>query len=152
RLWDVARREQIGQPLRHASLILSLAFSPDGRYLLSASSDYTARLWDAATGAPVGPPLQHPGAVRHARYSSDGQNILTVCTDTAARLWELPARPQARTPLPHRDAVHAVAFSPDGKIAVSGDGVFAVSRGEARLWDVESGKPIGAPLRYRNVV
>ena len=67
-----------------------MAFSPDGKTVLTASLDKTARLWEAATGQPLGPPLQHQGPVRHVAFSPDGQTVLTGSDDKTARLWQLP--------------------------------------------------------------
>ena len=47
-------------------------FSPDGRRILTASSDKTARLWDTATGAPIGEPMRHEDEVVDAAFSPDG--------------------------------------------------------------------------------
>ena len=40
-------------------MVTSVAFSPDGKTMLTGCSDKTARLWDAATGQPIGPPIPH---------------------------------------------------------------------------------------------
>ena len=53
----------IGPPLRHSGPVHRAAFSPDGRLLVTASADHTARVWNAKTGEPVGTALQHDGAV-----------------------------------------------------------------------------------------
>jgi WD40 repeat protein len=45
----------------HAGWVLSAAFSPDGKRIITASADRTARLWDAATGKPIGEPLTSTG-------------------------------------------------------------------------------------------
>ncbi len=55
----------------------AVAFSPDGRTILTASVDKTARLWDAATGQPVGLPMAHPRRVSVA-FSPDGRRVLTA--------------------------------------------------------------------------
>jgi WD40 repeat protein len=54
RLWDAATGKPIGPPLQgHTNDVNSVAFSPDGRRLVSGSGDNTLRLWDAATGQPI---------------------------------------------------------------------------------------------------
>ena len=69
--------------------VLSAAFSPDGKRIVTASSDKTARLWDAETGKPIGEPLKgHEAEVRSAAFSPDGKRIVTASWDKTARLWD----------------------------------------------------------------
>ena len=57
----------------------SAAFSPDGKRIVTASGDKTARIWDAATGQPIGEPLKgHEDAVYSAAFSPDGKRIVTA--------------------------------------------------------------------------
>ena len=65
-----------------------MAFSPDGKTILTGSEDKTARLWDAATGRPLGQPIVHSGAVWSVAFSPDWQTILTGSYDETARLWD----------------------------------------------------------------
>jgi WD40 repeat protein len=69
-----------------------VAFSPDGKTVLTGSHDKTARLWDAGTGKPIGAPLQHQGPVVAVAFSPDGKTVLTGSgwPDKSARLWRLP--------------------------------------------------------------
>jgi WD40 repeat protein len=70
----------------HEGGIRDLAFSPDGKTLVTAGNDKTARLWDVATGRPIGAALKHRGAVRAAVFSPDGKGVLTAGDDGLARL------------------------------------------------------------------
>jgi WD40 repeat protein len=82
----------LGQPMRHAAEVKSAQFSPDGRWIVTASSDYTARLWDGTTGQAAGEPMQHDGAVTSAQFSPDGRRVVTTSEDNTARLWDVETR------------------------------------------------------------
>jgi WD40 repeat protein len=86
----------IGEPLNgHEGNVLSAAFSPDGKRIVTASADNTARLWDAETGHPISEPLKgHADAVLSAAFSPDGKRIVTASADKTVRLWEIFANTQ----------------------------------------------------------
>ena len=90
-LWDAGRGTPIGSPMRHEDEIRSVAFSPDGRYVLTASWDNTARCWSASDGSPVGPPMAHRDNVYTAVFSPDGTRIVTAGRDEAVRIWPGPS-------------------------------------------------------------
>ena len=77
--------------------MVAAAFSRDGKSVVTASWDNTARLWDSATGKPLGPPLQHQREVVAAAFSPDGKRVVTASFDKTARLWKAP-RPVQGTP------------------------------------------------------
>ena len=71
----------------------SAAFSPDGKRIVTASEDKTARIWDAATGRPIGEPLEgHEKEVTSAAFSPDGKRIVTASEDKTARVWDAETR------------------------------------------------------------
>jgi WD40 repeat protein/serine/threonine protein kinase len=134
----------------HKGAVRTVAFSPDGKAVLTGSIDSTARLWDAATGKPIGPPLKHKGfggAVLAVAFSPDGKAVLTGSADNTARLWDAATGKPIGPPLMHQDDVHAVAFSPDGKAFLTGS-----DDKTARLWDAATGKPIGPTLEHKGEV
>ena len=72
----------------------SAVFSPNGKRIVTASWDGTARLWDAATHQPTAELTGHKDNVNSAAFSPDGKRIVTASTDRTARLWELFADTQ----------------------------------------------------------
>jgi WD40 repeat protein len=131
-------RRQI-PPLRvslpHPANVDAVAFSPDGRTVLTGSWDGTARFWDATTGASTAFLLHHPHPVVAVAFCpQDGKTVLTGSTDSIARLWDATTGTEIRQFKGHEDEVRAVAFSRDGRTALTGS-----KDKTARLWDVATG-------------
>ncbi|MDS4014332.1 MAG: hypothetical protein RKP46_08240, partial [Candidatus Accumulibacter sp.] len=108
--------------LEQSSVVTSVAFSPDGRRIVSGSDDNTLRLWDAATGAAIGEPLRgHTERVASVAFSPDGRRIVSGSGDKTLRLWDAATGAAIGEPLQgHTEWVSSVAFSPDGRRIVSG--------------------------------
>jgi WD40 repeat protein len=79
---------------------LSAEFSPDQRWLLTGSQDFTARVWDWQTGRPESLPMRHDNYVIYAGWSPDGQSIVTASRDNTARLWDHNGHPKSE-PMRH---------------------------------------------------
>ena len=111
----------VGQIQRHEGWVNSVAFSPDGKLIVSGSADATVRLWDAATGKHVGDPLTgHQRGVNSVAFSPDGQRIVSGGSDGSIRLWETATGKPLGEPFLVQGNVDSVAFSPDGRQIVSG--------------------------------
>jgi len=129
------RRQLIG----HQDLINRAVFSPDGRRILTASRDGTARLWDLE-GRTIAILEGHTGAVRRCAFSHDGKRIATASEDRTARVWDSHGR-QLAVLRGHSDRLGGVAFSSDGTR------VLTRSRdGTVRIW--EPGGRQTAVLKY----
>lgn len=128
----------------HTMWVNSAFFSPDGKYILSASDDNTIRVWDVWNGAQVGEPITgHTNTVSFASYSPDGKLIASSSWDKTIRLWDAENHEPVGQPMEgHESGINCVAFSPDGKRLVS-----ASWDETLRLWDVKTCKQIGQPIR-----
>src|SRR5262249_19340271 len=133
------------------------SFSPDGRRVVTASLDKTARVWDAESGKPVGEAKRHEGRVNGASFSPDGRRGVTASEDKTAGVGEAESgkgvgqarggSEQGSGLLRHAVWVNAAGFSPDG------GGVATASKEKtARGWDAESGNPVGEPMRHESRV
>ena len=117
----------------HTQWITAVAWSPNGRWILTGSTDHIARIWDVATGAVVRQLEGHTGDIDDVAWSPDGRQILTGGEDRIARIWDAASGKSVRTLTGHTDWVEAVAWSPDGqRLLTGGDRT-------ARIWDAATG-------------
>ena len=89
RLWDLATREQRGQPLRHLDKVLAVDLSPDGLTALSGGLDSRVSQWDLTTSLARGDPLLLAGPVHAVHMNGDGTRVLIGSADKNAWLWNL---------------------------------------------------------------
>jgi WD40 repeat protein len=120
----------------HEGDVFSAVFSIDGKRIVTASEDHTARVWESATGREVAVLRGHQKSVRTAVFSPDGARILTASEDRTARLWDLTGR-EIIAMRGHEKEVIGAAFSSDGTRIVTTSTDFT-----ARIWDAHSGHEI----------
>jgi WD40 repeat protein len=78
RLWDAATGRALQTLEGHSSVVYSVAFSPDGKQVVSSSYDNTVRLWDAATGRALQTLEGHSSGVSSVAFSPDGNLLSTL--------------------------------------------------------------------------
>jgi tetratricopeptide (TPR) repeat protein len=132
--------------MRHRAAVKAVAFSPDGKSVLTATYDGTARLWDPATGQPIGTPLPNQSAVLAWTFSPDGKVILTGSLDGTARLFDAATGQPVGAPMRHQSSVGTVAFNHNGSTVLTTTGRMA------RLWDAATGRPIGSPMPHQGAI
>jgi WD40 repeat protein/tetratricopeptide (TPR) repeat protein len=147
RLWETDTGQQYGQPLNHEAQVGVVAFGPEGRLLATGSHDQTVRLWDFASGQPYSRPLRHQGYLLHrVIFSPDGRFLASsVAVRGTTRIWRA-YQPLRTEVVAQRSGIGADAISPDGKVGAM------ISDNTVHLWDTETFKALGEPLRHDSQV
>ena len=84
---DAITGAEITSPLKHSDVVLSAAFSPDSKLIVTASGDGSARVWEARSGLQLAELREHKGDVNSAEFSPNGKFIVTAGVDHTARVW-----------------------------------------------------------------
>jgi WD40 repeat protein len=136
-LWDVEAGKPLAELTGFKGPVFSVAFSPDGRRVVTGGNDGVARLWDAELGKLLFQLGGHANAILCVAFSPDGRRVATASWDKTACLWDAGSGKPLATLEGHTGAIHYAAFSPDGRrLATAGEDA------TARLWDGESGKAL----------
>lgn len=121
RVWEVSTGHIVANLTgRHTIVIMTVAFSPDGKFIVTGGWDNTAKVWEIATERVVADLLGHVDKVYQATFSPDGRFVLTASGDHTARLWDAKTGQSLIVFRGHKSDVREARFSPDGKLIVTG--------------------------------
>lgn len=142
RLWDAATGQAVRTLEGHEQAITHLAFSGDGKRLLSVSTDGSVRVWDAETGQQIRQIAGTRGTI-----SADGRMVAVTSADAPIDILDVQTGKQQQQMVGHVNGTTLLAFSPDGKSLISAGADNAI-----RAWDMRTGKAmasmagVGLPL------
>nr|WP_205752709.1 Hsp70 family protein [Cryptosporangium phraense] len=131
----------------HDDAVSSVAISPDGTRLATASADRTVRIWETLTGRQIVRLTGHTGRINGIVSSPDGTRLISVADDHTARIWDPATGRELKTLDAHSDMVRAVAAHPDGRRIATGSFDRSV-----RIWDYRTGELTSTLTGHTDVV
>ncbi len=139
----------------HLDRVLSVAFSPNGLYLASASSDSTMGIWSVKTGDLENVLEEHSKEVTRVAFSADGLFLASSSADRLVKLWNLNTGAACHTFNSHSCYKESVAFAPDSHLryiesvsfASDSQSIWSASTsGKVILWDIKASGALGAKI------
>jgi WD40 repeat protein len=121
KLWNPITHEEIRTLKDHIDAVYDLAFTPDGKRLVSASADRAVKVWDPATGERLYSMSEATDGLNSVAIDPTGTLVSAGGYDKTIRVWELGERSAKlkNSLIAHEEGILRIAFSPDGKRLIS---------------------------------
>jgi len=131
----------------HSSIVLTVAWSPNGTQIASGSGDNTVQVWSSADGKLLFTYKGHTNRVHAVAWSSDGKRIASGSSDNTVQVWNAEGGSHITTYSGHTHGVNTIAWSSDGKRIASGSNDNTV-----QVWNAEDGSHITTYSSHNNAI
>ena len=133
KIWDANTGKLVSILKGHTWDVFCIAWTADGRTLISGSADRTIRTWNTSTRQQLAVLTGHTNIVEGITISPNGRILASASYDHTARLWNLENGQPIGSPLQHPSGVTRVSFSTDGTLLATGCDDF-----NAYTWDISA--------------
>ena len=145
-VWDIESNRHIVDLEEHTSSISSIAVTPDGQKVVSASYDNTLRVWDTEASRCIGILEGHTAWISSVSITPDGGIAVSVSGDGTLRVWDLNSKKCLKVLQGHMTIINSVAVSVDGRVTVAGG-----HAGGIRVWNL-LGSDASEELSKQNIL
>ncbi|MBD2492862.1 WD40 repeat domain-containing protein [Nostoc sp. FACHB-280] len=121
----------------HTASVNVVAITPDGKQVISASSDKTIKVWNLAKGKELVTLTGHKGGVTAIAVTPDGKQVISGSFDQTLKVWNLAEAKELFTLDGHEDRINAITITPDGLKIIS-----ASDDKTLKVWELQTGKPL----------
>jgi WD40 repeat protein len=132
-IWDRDAHRSVAVMAGHTSLVTSLSFSGDGRFLVSGSKDGTAKVWDVVAHRERFTVRGHETELSAVAFTPDGQSLATASTGGTVKFWDVATGQPLLTLPVANSSVESISFSSDSRILATSS-YHINSGGQVDLW------------------